>query len=43
MKIKNQVKNKEIYLSTGAVIEFIQKKIKEKKYKQKNAFNRFRE
>ena len=36
---KGKLKNRDIYLSTGAVIEFIEKKIKEKKYKPKTLFS----
>jgi len=36
---KNKLNEKEIYLSTGSVIEFIEKKIKEKKYKPRSLFS----
>ena len=36
---EDRLKNKDIYLSTGSVIEFIEKKIKEKKYKPKTLYS----
>jgi transketolase len=36
---KNNYNNKDIYLSTGAVIEFVEKKIEEKKYKPRTLYS----
>ena len=38
-EFKNNTNNKEIYLTTGSVIEFVEKKIGEKKYKPRPLFS----
>jgi len=38
-ELKNNSKNKEIYLTTGSVIEFVEKKISEKRYKQRSIYS----